>query len=161
MGRKILAVILGYVVMAVVIMGGLTVVYFALGQDTVFEAGTYEVTGLWIVVWALASVVAALAGGFVCGKIGKSKGAVISLVVLIAVLGAANTAYMMTRETPPEDLIRAGDTSSMEAMTKAQAPTWMYIAEPLIGVFGAMVGASMGCGCRKDGCSVEGGDSAA
>ena len=160
MGRKILAVILGYVVMAVVIMGGLTVVYFALGQDTVFEAGTYKVTGLWIVVWALASVVAALAGGFVCAKIGKTKGAVISLLVLIAVLGAANTAYMMSRETPVEDLIRVGDTPSMEAMTKAQAPTWMYIAEPLIGVIGAMFGASLGCGCRKEGCSVEGGDSA-
>jgi MFS family permease len=150
MGRKVLAVILGYVVMAIVIMGGLTLVYLALGQDTVFEAGTYEVTGLWIVVWAIASVVAAVAGGFVCGKIGKSKGAVISLMILVAVLGAANTVYMMNREVPPENLIRVGDTSNMEAMTKAQAPTWMYIAEPLIGVFGAMFGASLGCGCRKD-----------
>jgi len=150
MGRKVLAVILGYVVMAIVIMGGLTLLYLALGQDTVFEQGTYEVTGMWIGLWALASVVAAVAGGFVCGKIGKSKGAVISLMVLVAVLGAANTAYMMTRETPAEDLVRVGDTSNMEAMTKAQAPTWMYIAEPLIGVFGAMFGATLGCGCKKD-----------
>ena len=51
MGRKVLAVILGYVVLAVVVMGGLTIVYLALGQDRVFEAGTYEVTGMWMVVW--------------------------------------------------------------------------------------------------------------
>ncbi len=158
MGRKVLAVILGYVVLAVIVMGGLTLVYLAMGQDTVFEAGTYEVTGIWMVVWAVVSIVAALAGGFVTAKIGKSKGAVISLIVVIAVLGVANTAYMMSRDTPAEDLIRVGDTPNMEAMTKAQAPTWMYIVEPLVGVFGAMFGASLGCGCRKDGCSVESGE---
>ncbi|MGJ8637370.1 MAG: hypothetical protein ACSHX5_11040 [Phycisphaerales bacterium] len=150
MGRKILAVILGYVVMAVVVMVGLTGAYLVLGPAKTFEAGSYQVTTMWLVVWALTSVVAAVAGGFVCAKIGKSKGAVISLLVLVGVLGAANTLMRMNAEIPAEDLVRTGDTANMEAMMKARAPTWMYIAEPLIGVFGSLVGASMGCRCRRD-----------
>lgn len=138
--------------------GGLTAIYLALGPDTVFEAGTYEVTGIWIGVWAATSVVAGVAGGFVCAKIGKAKGPVISLVVLIGVLGAVNSGYMMTKEAPAEDLIRVGDTPFNEAMMNAQAPTWMFVAEPLIGMVFAMVGASLGCGCRKDGCSVGSGE---
>lgn len=146
MGRKLLAVILGYIVMAVVVMVGLTAAYFALGPAKTFEAGSYQVTTMWLVVWLVASVVAAVAGGFVCAKIGKSKGAVISLLVLVGVLGAANTVMRVSAEVPAEDLVRTGETPNMEAMMKARAPTWMYIAEPLIGVFGALVGASMGCG---------------
>ncbi len=152
MGRKILAVILGYLAMAVVVMGGLTAAYLAMGADGAFEAGSYQVTSTWIVVWLVTSVVAAVAGGFVCAKVGRSKGAVISLLVLVGVFGAANTAMQMNKEVPAEDLVRTGDTPNFEAMMKARAPTWMYITEPMIGVFGAMVGATLGCGCRsKDG----------
>lgn len=149
MGRKILAVILGYVAMAVVVMGGLTAAYLAMGADGAFEAGSYQVTSTWIVVWLVTSVVAAVAGGFVCAKIGKSKGAVVSLLILVGVFGAANTAMQMNKEIPAEDMIRAGDTPNFEAMTKARAPTWMYITEPMIGLFGALVGATLGCGCRS------------
>lgn len=148
MGRKVLAVILGYLTMAVVVMVGLTVAYLVLGPAKTFEAGSYQVTTTWLMMWAAASVVAAVGGGFVCGKIGKSKGAVISLLVLVGVLGGVSAVYKSTVEVPAEDMIRVGDTASTEAMMKARAPTWMYIAEPLIGVFGAMVGASLGCGCR-------------
>tara|TARA_R110002073_G_scaffold147687_1_gene300443 strand:+ start:24982 stop:25440 length:459 start_codon:yes stop_codon:yes gene_type:complete len=145
-------VILGYLAMAVVVMGGLTAAYLAMGADGAFEAGSYQVTSTWIVVWLVTSVIAAVAGGFVCVKVGKSKGAVVSLLVLVGVFGAVNTAMQMNKEIPAEDMIRAGDTPNFEAMTKARAPTWMYITEPMIGVFGAMIGATLGCGCRsKDG----------
>jgi len=151
--RNILAVIAGYIVMALVVMVGLTGAYFALGADRAFEAGTYDVTILWIVVWAVASIVAALVGGVLCAKISKhSKGAVISLAILIGILGAGNVVFRMTAEAPsPEDQVRASDTPNFEAMTKAQAPIWMYITESLIGVVGVVAGAAIVCpGCKKD-----------
>jgi hypothetical protein len=157
MGRNILAVIASYIVIFILVAGGLTAAYFALGADRAFEAGTYEVTGLWIGVWALVSMVASVAAGVVCGKISKhSKGAVMSLMILIGVLGAANSTYMIMRETPPEDLVRAGDTSNTQAMMKAQAPTWMYIAEPIMGIVGVMIGAMLVCpDCRKKSCDAQ------
>lgn len=66
MGRKVLAVILGYLTMAVIVMVGLTVAYLVLGPAKTFEAGSYQVTTTWLVVWVAASVVAAVGGGFVC-----------------------------------------------------------------------------------------------
>lgn len=151
MGRKILAVILGYIAMVIVVMGGLTGAYLAMGPDRAFEAGTYDITPLWMIVWGVVSVVAAIAGGFVCVKIGKTKGAVQSLILLVVLLGALNAFAVMKAEAPPpEDQIRLGDTPNLEAMAKAQSPMWVHIANPFIGVIGVMVGATMGCGCRKD-----------
>ncbi|MFK7760132.1 MAG: hypothetical protein AB8C13_09305 [Phycisphaerales bacterium] len=157
MGRKVLAVILGYIAMAVVVMVGLTGAYLVLGPAKTFEAGSYQVTTAWLVVWLIASVIAAVTGGFVCAKIGKSKGAVISLLVLVGVLGGVNMVMRMNAEVPAEDMVRMGDTPSTEAMMKARGPTWMYIAEPMIGILGAMVGATLGCGCRGGGAE-EGAD---
>ena len=148
MGRKILAVILGYVAMAVVVMGGLTGAYFAMDADKAFEAGTYEVTTAWLVVWGATSIVAAVVGGWVCGKIGKTKGAVGSLILLVVLLGSLNAFAQIKKEVPAEDVVRTGSTPNMEAMMKARAPTWMYIAEPIIGVLGAMVGGGLSGACK-------------
>ncbi len=153
MGRNILAVIIGYIAMAIVVMVSLTGAYLLMGADRAFESGTYEITTLWMIVWGIASLVAALVGGVVCAKISKhSRGAVLSLLILTGVLGAANTGVRMSAEAPaPEDQIRTGDTPNVEAMTAAQAPTWVYIAEPIIGVMGILIGATLVCPRRRAG----------
>ena len=157
MVRKIIAVIIGYIAMALVVMIGLPAAYFALGADRAFESGTYEITTIWLVAWGIVSIAAAVVGGIVCAKVSKhSKGAIISMMVLIGVLGAGNAAYMINREVPAENLIRTGDTSNIEAMNLAQSPKWVFVAEPIIGIIGAMFGAMMVCPCRKNGsCSVD------
>jgi hypothetical protein len=148
--RNILAVIAGYIGMAIVVMGGLTGAYLTMGADKAFEPATYEVTTTWLIVWGAVSIVSAIVAGLICAKMSKhSKGAVISLVILTGVLGAANSVYMVTREIPPENLVRIGDTSNFEAMNKGIAPKWVYIAEPLIGIVGVILGAMIVCPDRK------------
>lgn len=144
--RNVLAVIASYAVIFLIVAGGLTAAYFAIGAEKAFEPGTYDVTTMWIIVWAIVSIVASIVAGVMCSKISKaSKGAVISLMVLIGVLGAANSFYMITQKVAPEDLVRTGDTSNLQAMQKAKAPTWMYISEPIMGVVGVMIGAMLVC----------------
>lgn len=145
--RKILAVVVGYLVMALLVMLFLGGAYIALGADRAFAPGTYEVTTLWLIVWGIASLVAALFGGIVCASISKSsKGAVLSLIILTAVLGAGNVVFRLTQPDPaPEALVRDTDTPSFEAMTAARAPTWVYITEPILGVVGIMLGAMIVC----------------
>lgn len=150
--RNILSVIIGYIVMGLLVMIWLTGAYLALGADRAFEAGTYDVTPVWMAVWAVSSIVAAVFGGIVCAKISRhSKGALIALVVLTGVLGAGNTIYRMNAEPlTPEQQVRTGDTPNTEAMMNAQAPTWMYIAEPLMGMVGLILGAKFLSGGRKN-----------
>lgn len=151
MGRTILAVVLGYVVMAVVVMGGLTGAYLGMGADGAFEAGAYQVTTMWIVVMSAVGLVAAMIGGFVCAKIGKSKGAVLGLLGLIVVLGAVQVVFVAMAEEPlPEDKIRTADVDSMEAMMRAEKSVGLAALDPIIGVIGVFIGAPLGCGCRKD-----------
>jgi hypothetical protein len=147
MGRNILAVIVGYIALVLVVMICLTGAYLALGADRAFQDGSYEVTPLWIGVWAPVSFGAALIGGITCAKVSKhSKGAVLSLMILIGVLGAGNVIYRMTSESPsPEMQVRSGDVSNFEAMQSAQAPAWMYLSEPIIGLIGVMLGATLVC----------------
>lgn len=145
MGRNILAVIVGYIAMVLVVMVFLTGAYLALGADRAFQVGSYEVTPLWIAIWAPVSFGAALLGGVVCAKVSKhSKGAVLSLVILIGVLGAGNAIYRMTSDAPsPEMQVRSGDVSNVDAMQSAQAPAWMSISEPIMGIIGVMLGATL------------------
>ncbi len=145
MGRNILAVIVGYIAMVLVVMVFLTGAYLALGADRAFQEGSYEVTPLWIAIWAPVSFGAALLGGVVCAKVSKhSKGAVLSLVILIGVLGAGNAIYRMTSDAPsPEMQVRSGDVSNVDAMQSAQAPAWMSISEPIMGIIGVMLGATL------------------
>ena len=65
--KKLVAVIVGYLVMFVVVFMCLTAGYLALGADKVFQPGSYEVTALWLIVWFIVSLGAALAGALLLG----------------------------------------------------------------------------------------------
>jgi hypothetical protein len=68
------------------------------------------------------------------------------------VLGAGNVIYRMTSDAPsPEMQVRSGDVSNFEAMQSAQAPAWMYISEPIMGIIGVMIGATLVCPKRGAG----------
>lgn len=143
--RSILGVILGYLAMAVVVMGGLTVAYLALGADRAFQPGTYEVTTAWLAVWAPVSMVAAILGGIVCAKVSAQRTpAAVVLAGIILVLGGITAAAQIGAEAPTGDAaVRTGDTPNFEAMTSARSPDWIHIANPLIGAVGVLLGASI------------------
>jgi len=145
MGRNILAVIVGYVAMAMIIFGVFTAAYFAMGADRAFEESSYDVTTLWVIVSVIVGVFAAVVGGAVCALISKrSMGATLSLMVLVLVLGVVSGLMTMGREAPEGDAaVRGPETSNTDAMMNAQQPKWILIANPIIGVFGVMTGAMM------------------
>jgi hypothetical protein len=145
MVRSILGVILGYLAMFLIVMGGLTVAYLALGADRAFQPGTYEVTTTWLAVWAPVSIVAAIVGGVVCAKVSAHRTpATVVLAGLVLVLGALTAAAQIRAEAPTGDAaVRTGDTPNLEAMTSARSPDWIHIANPLIGAVGVLIGASI------------------
>ncbi len=87
MGRSILAVIAGYLTMAVLVMVTLSVAFIAIGADRAYKPDSFEVSNLWLVIWGISGLVSAKIGGFVCRRIAGRVGPVFGLVGLVVVLG--------------------------------------------------------------------------
>lgn len=150
--RNILAVVVGYLAMFMIVAGVFTVAYILMGDDRAFKEASYDVSILWVVVSVVVGLFASVVGGAACALISRrSAGAVQSLMVLVLVLGAISAAMAMMKEKPTgEDAVRAPETTSTEAMMNAQQPTWILIANPIIGAVGVMTGGMMvGAGGRK------------
>ncbi len=158
MGRNILAVIVGYIVMGLIVMGVFSGVYFGvIGADGAFKPGTFEPSTLWVVIWAVTSLVAAVIGGIVCAKISKhSKGAVISLVVAMIVLSTLQLVGVVMRESTDEaSRVRPAEMDAMEGWRKGAefVPIWIVIGNPILGTIGVIAGATLvcpKCGVRPD-----------
>lgn len=109
MGRNIAGVVVGYLVMFVVVMATFTGVFFVLGADRAFRAGSFEVTGLWAHLLAIVVVV---------------------LGVILAI---------PTLDAPEPGEPRTGDVTSSEAMMKAQQPPVVSFLNPVIGAVGVLL----------------------
>lgn len=130
--RMIAGVILGYFIMALLIFGGLTAAYLALGTDRVFAPGTYDVSMLWLVTNITISTIAAFIGCIAAGMIaGRSKAALI-LCGIMLVLGLAMAVGQVVKPRPDPGA-REGAVANLDAMMKARQPTWYMFAIPLVG----------------------------
>lgn len=149
--RNIPSVITGYATMFIVIFVSFTIAYLAMGEDGAFKEGSYEVSTLWIAVSLVLGTVAAILGGIVCALVSQhSRGAVLSLIVLVLVLGGV-TAWMETQkpEITEETAARSTETSNSEAMMNARQPMFMLIANPIIGAIGVLIGSALAAPCCK------------
>jgi len=141
--RAVIAVIGAYIVMSVAFALILTVAFFALGTDRAYQAGTYNISNIWIGVLAVAGLVAALIGGFACAKFAKAgSSAPIGLFALVFVAGVATAIYLGIKADPGP---RAGDVSVFDAPKLSVQPTWYTWASIPITLAGVFVGASLGC----------------
>jgi len=138
MGRAIAAVVVGYIVMFIVVFVTLTGAYLALGTERAFKAGTYDVTPMWIGIWAVMSLVAAVAGGLVCRVIARGPKPPMMLAGIVLVLGLAMAIPAFLAEPTKEP--RGSEVSNLEAMAKAQQPPWTALLNPLVGAAGVVLG---------------------
>lgn len=139
MGRSILAVIAGYLAMAVGLFLMFTTAYLLMGAGGAFQAGNYQVSMLWIVLSFVVSLAAALVAGYVCAMIARSMGAPKFLAGLVLVLGLLQAGWLVVHPNPDPGA-RTGDVPNFEAMTKAQTPLWVTIIMSVIGAGGVMIG---------------------
>ena len=128
MGRIIGGVVLGYVVMVAAVMVTFTIVYMAMGADRAFKADSYDVTGLWLAASTILSLAAAILGGWVAVRIGKSTRAAVYLAIAVVVIGVVFA--LPTLNAPRSDDVRTGDIGNTEAMMKAQQPPAVTILNP-------------------------------
>jgi hypothetical protein len=137
--KSILGVIVGYVVMAIFSFAAFTCAYLGLGVDRVFEAGSFEVSTIWMVIMIVLSLIGGILGGWVCAAISKRKGACMAFAVIVLALGLI--VAVMTKMKDHPDTARSGDVPNFEAMQKAQTPTWLCLLNPVVGAAGVLFGA--------------------
>jgi hypothetical protein len=138
MTRTIGAVVLGYLVMAVLIFATFSGAYLAMGADAAFRRGTFDPSSLWIIVSFILGFGAAVAGGWVCAAVARDGRAVSILAIVVLVLGLISAVPTLRRRPTTEP--RLGDVPNMEAMTKAHTPTWIAFLNPFLGVAGLLLG---------------------
>ena len=139
MGKVIGGAVAGYVVMFVAVFVLMTAGWMALGAGGSFEPGSWETSAAWIAVTLVVDVLAALGGGYVAMLIAKRPLGPQMLAGLVIVLGFLMSIPMFTADTsalgPRPDAV-----TMMDAMSKAQQPLWLVIANPLLGAVFALVG---------------------
>jgi len=138
--KSILAVVVSFIVMAIFSFAAFTCAYFALGAESVFEAESYDVSTIWMVIMIALSLIGGILGGLVCAAIGKSMGVCKVFAGIVLVLGLLSAIVTTMKEHPGS---RSGDVPNFEAMQKAQTPMWLCLLNPVLGAAGVVLGARM------------------
>jgi hypothetical protein len=138
MGKNIGAAVVGYVVMVAAVFGGMSLGWLLLGADRAFQPGSWDVSMLWSVIMMAVGLVAAVAGGMVCARLGTGRTPIYMLVGLIVVLGIASA----LPDAGVAETVRSSDISLWDAMSTVRPPALDRWSNPIIGVVGVLLGAS-------------------
>ena len=144
MGRAIIGVVAGYIVMFVVVFVLLTGLYLALGADGAFQEGSFAPSMLWILLMLVVGLAAAIGGGLVCAKIAPGSRAPMALAIVVLVLGLLMSIGAFLPPDPELPTVRSADMSSTEAMMAARTPAWVALLNPIVGAIGVTIGGRMG-----------------
>ena len=139
--KSIVGVVVGYLVMFLVAFAAYTAAYLGLGTERVFEPGTYALTGMWIGLVVVITVIAGLVGGLTCAAISKSRTTGLVFALIVFVLSLAFELPSIMKDRTPE--ARTGDVSNMDAMGKAQPPVWLCLLVPFLSGAAVLMGTRM------------------
>jgi hypothetical protein len=142
MGRVIVGVIVGFIVTGLIVSAGFVAGLFGLGLDWILEPGTYDATTKWSVIALVIGLVGAIIGGLVCSLIARKSIATKVLAALLLVFGGLNAGLPLMSERP-ELGPRPADETMDVSIPKLQEPTWVAIANPIVGFVGVMIGGSL------------------
>ena len=149
MGRNILAVVLGFIAMALIIVIAQFGGYFMMGADRAYKPESFDLSMMYLVLWAVSGLVAAIVGGIICAKVSKhSKGAVISMIVVMFVFSGFQLVGALSQpELTPAESVRTPDMDFEVIMERSRRamPIWIVFANPIIGTIGIIAGATLVC----------------
>ena len=137
--KAVLAVVAGYLTMAIAVAILTLGLFLLLGPDRAFQPGTYEVSTTWVIACFTASLLAAIVGGLICQRI-SGNGAVKVLAALVVVLGILLALPALNPANDPRPLERPPGTPSLVAITNGRQPPWAAMAFPVVGAVGVLIG---------------------
>ena len=136
--RAILGVIVGYLVMAGLVMGLFVASFLALGAEKLLQPGSFSPSNLWLALSFVISLLAATVGGVVCVVVSRSRKPPFVLAGLIFVFGLLMALFLPPKMNEPPKT-REGDVKIGDAM-QGEQPTWVAWLTPIVGACGVLVG---------------------
>ena len=136
-----LAVVVGYIAMAISVMVLFSVAYMVIGAEGAFQPQSWDVTTTWIVISIVVSLGAAWLGGKLCRLVARNLVAPKYLIALIVVLGVATGIMAMTGGEV--ETIRSSAPAVFEAAQSAREPVWITWLNPLLGAVGVAFGSGL------------------
>ena len=143
MARSIIGVIVGYVVMFILQVAAFMTICTVMGPDWSFKPASYQASTRWTVMQFTVVLITAIIAGLVCALIAKGGKAPMVLAGVILVLGLALGALAISMKPADAHEVRTGNVPNMEAMSKAQHPSWVIFLGPVIGAVGAAIGGKL------------------
>ena len=145
--RGVLAVIIGFVVMFLVQAIGLTIGYFVVPLDKIYEGDTLRVTILWSVIMLVMVLIGSIFGGIVAALIGKSPSHMpVKILAAIILVGGLISGYFQVQEIKSrtdEQLQRTGEAKVWEAAQDSAPKNWYPFVTPVLSAAGLMGGATL------------------
>jgi len=141
MVRSVLAAIAGYAPIVVVVVAGITLSWAILGGEGAFRGEGPEPSTAWLVLNVVFGFLAAVVGGRVALRIGRSSRAVNILVGLVMALGVILALTAESRYARKRKISRpVAKMSFIDAGQHAKQPNWYNWTIPIVGVAGVLVG---------------------
>jgi hypothetical protein len=139
--RFIAAIVIGYLVMLVVVVGMFMAAYPLVGVDRLFEPGTYQAARGWILLSFAIGLVAAMTAGSLCARIAPATGAPLWLAAIVLVLGGLMAIPAVMSANSERGGPRPPGITMADAMAHAEQPPWVALLNPLVGAAGILIGA--------------------
>jgi hypothetical protein len=138
--RSILAVVVGYVVMAALVMLSFTPAYFAPGL--VFEAHGIGVTLPFMVFTLAMGAVASVVGGFVAARVAGKRAwrSLLAFVAIVLVLGVGSAVHGLFQVPPTVTADEIARMTPMEKAAISHEPAWYAFLLPFLGSAGILAG---------------------
>lgn len=141
--RAALAVAIGYLAMAAIVLLGTGGAWAAFGPEGAFREGSIVASNIWSASLCVVGLVAAIGGGRLAAVVGKHPTQLPVKLLAGAVLcvGLALAIAQLGREVQPLPAGKAiSDLTFLEAGAVAMPPAWYNFAVPVIGALGALLG---------------------
>jgi hypothetical protein len=143
--RIIAGIIVGWIVMAIVVMVAFAIPMAVLGLEGTLQPNSYWTTDTFNIIVLIGGFVAAIIGGMVCKLIARESKATLVLAAIVIVMGIGSAVMNMNKPDPPA---RTGAATLQDIGTHGKEPNWFAIAKTVLAAAGLVIGSSLVKGRR-------------
>ena len=146
--RIIAGIIVGWIVMAVLVIATFGITMMVLGLDKILKPDSYWTTDTFNIIVLVGGFIAAIVGGMVCKAIARNSKATLTLAAIVLIMGAGSAVMNMNKPDPPPRAAGSGQPTMQDMMTHGKEPNWFAIMKTLLGAAGLVIGSSLVKGRR-------------
>lgn len=138
--RIIAGIIVGWLVMAVLVMATFGITILAMGWDGTLRPDSYWTTDTFSLIVLVGGFIASIVGGAICALIARSANAALVLIGIVLVFGIGGAVMNMNKPDPPA---RTGEPTFEDIATHGKEPMWFAFGKVVLAAAGLFIGSSL------------------